>query len=77
MEASCVSCHNTHPESTKRDWRVGEMRGVVEIIRPLDQDAARIRQGLRGTLILVVAIGAGLLAVSALVFFLGNRRRRL
>jgi serine/threonine protein kinase len=76
MEPACVACHNRHPESTKRDWKVGEVRGVLEIIRPLDRDEARIREGLRGTWILIGGIGGALLAVSGLVFFLGNRRRR-
>src|SRR5262249_1095366 len=77
MEKDCVTCHNNHPDTTKNDWRVGDVRGVLEIIRPLDQDEDRIREGLQGTLVLVGAPGGGLLAVSSLVFFLGNRRRRL
>jgi adenylate cyclase len=31
MGASCVSCHNTHVESPKKDWKVGEVRGIQEI----------------------------------------------
>ncbi|HTH43988.1 MAG TPA: adenylate/guanylate cyclase domain-containing protein [Oxalicibacterium sp.] len=31
MGASCVSCHNSHPQSTKRDWKVGDVRGLQEI----------------------------------------------
>lgn len=31
MGAACVSCHNTHPESTKRDWKVGDVRGIQEV----------------------------------------------
>ena len=31
MGASCVSCHNTHPESTKMDWKVGDVRGIQEV----------------------------------------------
>jgi class 3 adenylate cyclase len=27
----CVSCHNTHPLSPKRDWKVGDVRGIQEI----------------------------------------------
>jgi serine/threonine protein kinase len=77
MQATCVACHNKHPDSTKRDWKEGQVRGVLEIIRPLNQDEARIRKGLQGTLILVGGIGVSLLALSGLVLFLGNRRRRL
>lgn len=32
MEAVCVACHNTHPESPKKDWRVGDVRGMQEIV---------------------------------------------
>jgi adenylate cyclase len=31
MSSPCVSCHNTHPESTKRDWNIGDVRGIQEI----------------------------------------------
>jgi hypothetical protein len=67
MTASCVDCHNSHGESTKTDWKVGDVRGVVEIIRPLDADVARIRRGLQGTFFLVGCVGAGLLALSGLI----------
>src|SRR5258708_5722595 len=26
MGGECVSCHNTHPESPKRDWKIGDVR---------------------------------------------------
>jgi len=31
MGAACVACHNSHPESPKRDWIVGDVRGIQEI----------------------------------------------
>ena len=31
MGAACVACHNSHPESPKRDWQVGDVRGIQEI----------------------------------------------
>jgi class 3 adenylate cyclase len=31
MASACVNCHNTHPESTKRDWKVGDVRGIQEV----------------------------------------------
>ncbi|MFC5069346.1 adenylate/guanylate cyclase domain-containing protein [Flaviflagellibacter deserti] len=31
MAAACVVCHNTHPESPKKDWKVGDVRGIQEI----------------------------------------------
>jgi adenylate cyclase len=31
MGQVCVSCHNTHPDSPKTDWKVGDVRGIQEI----------------------------------------------
>jgi serine/threonine protein kinase len=76
MEETCVRCHNTHPDSPKKDWKVGDVAGVLEIIRPLDRDVDRARQGLRGTFVLMGVISAGLLGLCGLVLVLGNRRRR-
>ena len=32
MAPACVSCHNVHPESPKRDWKVGDVRGIQEVV---------------------------------------------
>jgi serine/threonine protein kinase len=77
MEAGgCVNCHNSHPDSPKRDWQPGDVRGVLEIIRPLDRDEARTREGLRGTFCLVVGTGLALLTLSGLGALVAARRRR-
>ncbi|MEY4755700.1 MAG: hypothetical protein RJA34_598 [Pseudomonadota bacterium] len=31
MEAGCVNCHNTHPDSPARDWSVGDVRGIQDV----------------------------------------------
>jgi adenylate cyclase len=31
MGSTCVACHNTHPDSPKRDWKVGDVRGIQEL----------------------------------------------
>ncbi len=74
MRDTCVACHNTHPDSTKTDWKVGDVRGVVEIIRPLDRDAARTRAGLRETFVLVGIVGGSLLGLTVLFVVTGSRR---
>ncbi|UIE37712.1 adenylate/guanylate cyclase domain-containing protein [Leptodesmis sichuanensis] len=66
MKPSCVSCHNTHPDSPKRDWKVGDVRGALEITRPLDSFMAKTNTGLGGifaalaTLSLLALVGVGL-----------------
>jgi PAS domain S-box-containing protein len=31
MRNACVTCHNVHPDSPKRDWKVGDVRGIQEV----------------------------------------------
>ena len=31
MQASCVACHNGHPDSPVRTWKVGDVRGLQDI----------------------------------------------
>jgi serine/threonine protein kinase len=74
MEANCINCHNADSNSTKRDWKAGEIGGVLEIIRPLDRDIARTREGLRGTFALMAAVAGTLLGVCGLVLVTRSRR---
>jgi len=36
MRPSCVGCHNSHADSPKTDWKVGDVRGVLSITHPLE-----------------------------------------
>jgi signal transduction histidine kinase/DNA-binding response OmpR family regulator len=67
MRPACVECHNSHPDSPKRDWREGDVRGVLEVTRPLDSSIARTHAGLRGTFILTGSLTAAALAGLGLV----------
>jgi hypothetical protein len=74
MQRSCVDCHNTHPKSPKKDWQVGDVRGVLEIIRPLDKDEARVSEALRLALLLSALI-SGLFLVGSIIVARAGRRR--
>ena len=49
MRDSCIDCHNTHPDSPKTDWKTGDVRGVLEIVHPLDEFVAETTSGVRET----------------------------
>jgi serine/threonine protein kinase len=74
MERSCVECHSTHPQSPRKDWQVGDVRGVLEIIRPLDKDEARVSEALRLALLLSAMVSCLLLGGSMLVVWAGRKR---
>ncbi|NRF69853.1 DUF3365 domain-containing protein [Aquincola sp. S2] len=64
MSAGCVACHNSHPASPRRDWKLGDVRGIVEVIVPVDEVAANIDQAALAMAALVIggfgALGATL-----------------
>ena len=35
MRASCVDCHNSHPQTPKSNWKEGDVRGVLEVSLPV------------------------------------------
>jgi hypothetical protein len=72
MVRSCVECHSTHDRSPRKDWQVGDVRGVLEIIRPLEPDEARVREALRVALFLSAGVSGLLLGGSLLVVCAGR-----
>jgi eukaryotic-like serine/threonine-protein kinase len=74
MQADCIGCHNNDPNSTKRNWKPGDVGGVLEIVRPLDRDIARTREGLQGTFVLMAVVSGALLGLSGLVLVVRGRR---
>ena len=73
MEPSCVACHNSHPESPKKDWNVGDVRGIIEIAQPVDRLMAKTQSGLRSLFIMLG--GLSVLGLSGLALTIGKLRR--
>jgi PAS domain S-box-containing protein len=73
MRPSCVDCHNMHPASPKTDWKVRDVRGVLEVILPLERAVAQTYVGLQGTFILMAVMSV--LWLSGLALVIGRLRR--
>ncbi|MCL9782053.1 methyl-accepting chemotaxis protein [Vibrio sp. S4M6] len=63
----CVNCHNSHPESPKTDWKLGDVRGVLEVVKPLAPIYAQANE-IRWKIIMVTFIG--ILAVAVVLYIL-------
>jgi eukaryotic-like serine/threonine-protein kinase len=74
MQRTCVECHNTHPQSNRKDWKEGDVRGVLVIIRPLGEDEARVGEALRLALLSSAVVSGLLLGGSMFVVWAGRRR---
>ncbi len=59
----CINCHNTSPLSPKTDWKLGEVRGVMEIDSVIDQQIADGAALSRSIVIGAVVIGLTLIAI--------------
>jgi hypothetical protein len=76
LKESCVDCHNNHELSPKHDWKVGDVRGVFEIVRPLEGEQEKTRSGRHGLFVLVGGFVGALVVFAVLAILLGRRARR-
>jgi hypothetical protein len=75
MEQSCLGCHNQQQgQSPKKDWQVGDVVGVLKVVRPLDREIESTRHGLRGAFVLMGSTAAVLVAMSLGVMLIRRRR---
>ena len=71
LAAGCVECHNSHPDSPRKDWKVGDVRGVQQVIIPLaDMSAISVKE----TALLALISGVGLLLIW---FFMSQLQKSL
>lgn len=67
---ACVNCHNTHAETPKTGWQLGDVRGVLEVQTPIGTQLANSRATMLDIAVLT------LLGSLALVFLLFYAIRR-
>jgi len=70
-QQGCVDCHNSHPETPKDDWQLNDVRGVLEVQVPIDDQIAA------ATRLNATVTGLVLLALSATVALLFAMFRKL
>jgi methyl-accepting chemotaxis protein len=58
-DQACVNCHNSHPQSPKTDWKIGDVRGILEVVKPIEFQLVTSRS-------LAVSIGLALIAATVL-----------
>lgn len=67
---ACVNCHNTHPDSPKTDWKLNDVRGILEV-------TTDISSGIIGTKktnqIFLVVLGSSFIILILILIFVLNR----
>ncbi|MBO6949747.1 MAG: response regulator [Rhodospirillales bacterium] len=74
MQEGCVNCHNTHPDSPKRDWRIGDIRGIQVVT--LRSDSLKF-DALTGNTYSVFAVICFFAFTFAIIFWLVGRNNRV
>ena len=64
---ACVNCHNTTAASPKKDWKLGDLRGVLEIASVIDAQLANGAALSRSIIIGAILIGLVLLGITLVV----------
>ena len=65
---ACVDCHNTHKESPKTDWKLGDVRGILEVKVPMDRGAS-IAMNIGWKIMGIVAMGIGVILIMITLMF--------
>jgi methyl-accepting chemotaxis protein len=68
---ACVACHNARPDTPRTGWKLGDVRGVLEVATVIDAPLAR-GAALGRTIAVAVAIGLGVLCVALLALLRGQ-----
>jgi hypothetical protein len=71
MRSACVACHNSHPQSPKRDWKVGDLRGVLEISMPMRTSMKTIMDTF--DYLLICFIIGGIIMLATVIWVLGRK----
>ena len=67
LKESCVSCHNSYPGTPKSDWKEGDVRGVLEVIRPMSGFEFESFGMLKESFLMMLAL---ILSMVILIFFI-------
>lgn len=73
MRKSCVECHNTHVDSPRTDWKVGDVRGVLEVTTPIHFAAGDAKRALTESSVAAMALGG--IAFLALTITINHFRK--
>lgn len=59
---ACVKCHNTHPDTPKNDWKLGDVRGVLEVDTNITKSLTYSKK-MSNSIILIVLLNSILIVI--------------
>jgi signal transduction histidine kinase/CheY-like chemotaxis protein len=77
LSVACVDCHNTHPDTPKNDWRVGDVRGLQIVAIHPQSFAAEDVGGEARIVVAILVFFAFTFSVIAWLISINNRSLQL
>ncbi len=72
---SCVNCHNSRVDTPKNDWKLGDVRGVIEIITPITEEL-HANKDMQHKILIFISINI-LFLIIYYIFIAANRKKEL
>ena len=69
VNKSCVSCHNSRADSPKKDWQIGDVRGIVEVIMPLQNQFILTANQTKTTIIFMMLVSLAFILHYGILYF--------
>jgi methyl-accepting chemotaxis protein len=63
---ACVNCHNSHPDTPRAGWKLGDVRGILEINSDISEQVTA--SAVTGSKIMFVLAGVMLFIIAAIFF---------
>jgi methyl-accepting chemotaxis protein len=75
---ACVGCHNSRGDSPKKDWKIGDLRGVLEVTMPIGAQVAA-NQNLQASVTWITAAALCLVGtlIATLLSFIRSQKKRI
>ena len=72
---SCIACHNNHPDSTRTNWKIGDVRGAISVSIPVDNISSNLNTIFTRAIIVNSIIG--LFAIIILLWVASTQVKRI
>ncbi|VAW00760.1 Methyl-accepting chemotaxis protein [hydrothermal vent metagenome] len=65
----CVNCHNSHPDTPRSDWKLNDVRGILEVDANIDEALAEQAATTRNLIFSLILLG---IILSGIIFYVSN-----
>ncbi|MBP9490397.1 MAG: response regulator [Aliarcobacter sp.] len=77
VSQNCINCHNNRVDSPKHDWKLNDVRGVLEVVTPLKEDFVLSAKDTEKVIIFMILVVLAFIVHYTLLYFKKERQLKL